>query len=201
VLQGTVIADRPSSRPTIGANANTHDGVVQRDLGQGEMRLAAGSGSTTRNTIAVHGAAARNDQAGDVGADLVGGQIGPEEIADEKRAERRHRERLTAQLMNRVTPMPRQCRPTSLSAAKSILISMGMIISQISAATGRLTLAISAAPDGVKNARRQLAERHAGDDAQRDPQGEIAFEPGHSGFLCGCDAPPVFRRSRARRLP
>ena len=53
---------------------------------------------------------------------------------------------LTAQLMNRVTPMPRQCWRTSLSAAKSILISMGTIMSQISAATGRLTLAISAAP-------------------------------------------------------
>ena len=53
---------------------------------------------------------------------------------------------LIAQLMNRVTPMPRQCWPTSRNAAKSILISIGMIISQISAATGRLTLAISAAP-------------------------------------------------------
>ncbi len=52
----------------------------------------------------------------------------------------------TAQLMNSVTPMPRQCRPTSPRAAKSIFSSMGMTMSQISAATGRLTLAISAAP-------------------------------------------------------
>ena len=53
---------------------------------------------------------------------------------------------LIAQLMNRVTPIPRQWRPTSPSAAKSILSSIGMTISQISTATGRLTLAISAAP-------------------------------------------------------
>jgi hypothetical protein len=52
----------------------------------------------------------------------------------------------TAQLMNRVTPMPRQCRFTSPSAAKSIFTSIGTIISQISAATGKLTLASSAAP-------------------------------------------------------
>ena len=53
---------------------------------------------------------------------------------------------LTAQLTNSVTPMPRQWRPTSPSAVKSILSSIGMTISQIRTATGRLTLAISAAP-------------------------------------------------------
>ena len=52
----------------------------------------------------------------------------------------------TAQLMNSVTPMPRQCSLTRPSAAKSILTSIGMIMSQTSAATGRLTRAISAAP-------------------------------------------------------
>ena len=50
----------------------------------------------------------------------------------------------TAQLMNSVTPTPRQCSRTWPSAPKSIFSSIGMIISQISTATGRLTLAISA---------------------------------------------------------
>ena len=50
----------------------------------------------------------------------------------------------TAQLMNKVTPTPFQCRRTEPSASKSILRSIGMIISQISTATGRLTRAISA---------------------------------------------------------
>src|SRR5450759_2878210 len=52
----------------------------------------------------------------------------------------------TAQLMKSVTPIPRQCSLTWPKAAKSILISIGTIINQIKAATGRLTLAISAAP-------------------------------------------------------
>ena len=52
---------------------------------------------------------------------------------------------LTAQLMNSVTPTPFQCRRTLPSAPKSILSSIGTIISQISAATTRLTCAISAA--------------------------------------------------------
>src|ERR1019366_2613504 len=52
----------------------------------------------------------------------------------------------TAQLMKSVTPMPRQCSLTWPKAAKSILISIGTILSQIKAATGRLTFAISAAP-------------------------------------------------------
>ena len=53
---------------------------------------------------------------------------------------------LTPQLMNKVTPMPRQCSLTWASAAKSIFISIGMIISQISTATGRLTWATSSRP-------------------------------------------------------
>ena len=53
---------------------------------------------------------------------------------------------LTAQLMNRVTPMPRQCSRTRCRAPKSIFISIGVIISQISTATARLTRAISAPP-------------------------------------------------------
>ncbi len=50
----------------------------------------------------------------------------------------------TAQLMNNVTPTPRQCSRTWPSAPKSIFSSIGMIISQTSPATGRLTRAISA---------------------------------------------------------
>ena len=50
----------------------------------------------------------------------------------------------TAQLMNSVTPTPRQCSRTWPSAPKSIFSSIGMIISQTRPATGRLTRAISA---------------------------------------------------------
>jgi len=53
---------------------------------------------------------------------------------------------LTAQLMKSVTPIPRQCWLTSRMAAKSILISMGMIISQMRPATGRFTCASSIPP-------------------------------------------------------
>lgn len=42
--------------------------------------------------------------------------------------------------------MPRHCRRSCAIAAKSIFNSIGTIISQISAATGRLTLATSASP-------------------------------------------------------
>ncbi len=46
--------------------------------------------------------------------------------------------------------MPRQCRRTAPKAPKSTFINIGMIISQISTAIGRLTLAISAAPIASK---------------------------------------------------
>ncbi|MNT17691.1 hypothetical protein D3C72_1528580 [compost metagenome] len=52
----------------------------------------------------------------------------------------------TAQLMNSVTPMPRQCCLTWPSAPKSTLSSIGMIITQIRSPTGRLTCATSRRP-------------------------------------------------------
>ena len=53
---------------------------------------------------------------------------------------------LTAQLTNSVTPMPRTCWRTWCKAAKSTLTSIGMIITQISRPTGRLTFATSMRP-------------------------------------------------------
>ncbi len=53
---------------------------------------------------------------------------------------------LISQLMPTVVAMPRQCCPTSRKAVGSIFSSMGMIISQTSAATGRLTCATVASP-------------------------------------------------------
>jgi len=49
----------------------------------------------------------------------------------------------TAQLMNSVTPTPRARATTPPRAPKSILSSIGMIISQMSTAMGRLTFATS----------------------------------------------------------
>ncbi len=46
---------------------------------------------------------------------------------------------LTAQLINSVTPIPRQCARTPASAVKSTFISIGTIMSQMSAATAKLT--------------------------------------------------------------
>ena len=53
---------------------------------------------------------------------------------------------LTSQFTNNVTPMPRTCCRTSCSAPKSTFISIGMIITQISTPTGRLTCATSRRP-------------------------------------------------------
>ncbi|MCY1244539.1 hypothetical protein D9M72_576230 [compost metagenome] len=52
----------------------------------------------------------------------------------------------TAQLMNSVTPMPRQWFFTCARAAKSTRSSIGMTITQISTPTGMLTLATSRRP-------------------------------------------------------
>lgn len=53
---------------------------------------------------------------------------------------------LTSQFTNSVTPIPRQWPLTCAIAPKSILMSIGMIITQISTPTGRLTCANSMRP-------------------------------------------------------
>ena len=53
---------------------------------------------------------------------------------------------LTNQFTKSVTPMPRHWLLTCVMAAKSILTSIGMIITQISTPTGRLTCATSMRP-------------------------------------------------------
>ncbi len=53
---------------------------------------------------------------------------------------------LTSQFTKSVTPMPRACCRTCPSAPKSMRSSIGMIITQISTPTGRLTRATSMRP-------------------------------------------------------
>ena len=66
---------------------------------------------------------------------------------------------LTSQLTPTVVAMPRQCRPTSRSAAGSIFSSIGTIISQTRMATGKLTCATVAAPSAWNGAGTRLPSR------------------------------------------
>ncbi len=102
---------------------------------------------------------------------------------------------LTAQLMNSVTPIPRQCRRTSAMAAKSTLTSIGTIISQISAATGRFTCAHFRRADGMERLREQVPQPDAHDDAGGDPKGQVTLKKGHPA-VSRSPARPI-----ARRLP
>ena len=54
-----------------------------------------------------------------------------------------------------------------------------MIITQISRPTGRLTLATSMPADRLEEAGQHLAERDADDDAQKNPDGQVALEDAH----------------------
>ena len=54
-----------------------------------------------------------------------------------------------------------------------------MIISQISTADRQVDLRDLRAADRLEQAGHELAERDADDDAQRDPQREVAFKKAH----------------------
>ena len=147
---------------------NDHDRVVERHLRQREMRLAIDEVRPDEH----HGRAGsrrQQDQPGDIAVDLIGGQIGPEQMRDEQPAEQRHGERLDqpvdADRRGDAAPMFLTCP----RAARSIFSSIGMIISQTSTATGRLTCATVAAPSAWNTARHSLPEGDADDDAERNP--------------------------------
>ena len=85
----------------------------------------------------------------------------------------------TAQFTKSVTPMPRQCWRTCCNAPKSTFSSIGMIITQMSRPTGKLTFAISSRPMAWNGRREGLAEQDAGDDAKEHPERQIALEGAH----------------------
>ena len=120
-----------------------------------------------------------DDQAGDIGADLIGGQIGPEQIADEERAERRHRERLDR-------PIDEQghadAAPVLTDFAERGKVDLDQHGNDHEPDQGRhrqVDLGDFRRADRMKYAWREMAEDNARDDAQGDPHGEIAFEQGH----------------------
>jgi hypothetical protein len=72
---------------------------------------------------------------------------------------------LTSQLTPTVVAMPRQCCPTSRGYR------------QVDLCDGRLA-------EHMKDPWHELAEDHAGDDAERDPAGQEALEDTHTGLWC-----------------
>ena len=145
VAHGTVMDEMPSSRPTMGAKATS----MIASFSATWLSVKRGSPSQRwlhTNTIAVHGAAARRISPATYESICAAGRWFANTWRTNSHASNAIENGLIAQFTNTVTPMPFQCRFTSPIARKSIFSSIGMIISQISTATGRFTLAISAAP-------------------------------------------------------
>ena len=158
--------DRPAGdRRWMGAAH--HDGVVQRDLRQREHRIAPGSAGSRAGCVQVRrparsgprhscragrrGATARTWRmkihASNAIENGFDGPVDEDSVAD--------------------------AAPVCLTwprAPKSTLSSMGMIITQIQQAHGQVDLSHFRAADGLEHARRELAERDTGDDAQQHPR-------------------------------
>jgi hypothetical protein len=73
VAHGTVMAAIPSSKPTKGAKAEDHDGVVECDLRQRETTLTFCQ-ATPNEDHGRAGCSGEQNQPGNVAIDLVGGK-------------------------------------------------------------------------------------------------------------------------------
>ena len=103
------------------------------------------------NTIAVQGAAASRISPAIYDGIWSPGRNGANTWAMKKVPRRAIEKGFTAQLMNRVTPTPLACSVTLPSAPKSIFSNIGMIMSQMRTATGKLTFATSAPATAEKS--------------------------------------------------
>jgi hypothetical protein len=160
----------------------------KRHLRQREQRVATGEPAPHEH----HGGAGRGgqqDQAGDVAVELVGRQQRRKQVADEQPAQEGHRKRLDQPVHEQRDADAAHVLAHLVQAPKSTLTSIGMIITQISRPTGRLTLATSMPPMAWNTPGKQLAKCDAGDDAQEHPDGEVALEHAHRRVrgLFGCD--------------
>ncbi len=148
-----------------------HDRVIQRDLAQGEMRLAIDQVRPDEH----HGGARRGrqqDQAGDVEVDLVRRQQRAEQVADEQPAEQRHGERLDQPVHPHgggdAAPVP-----ADLGQRARIDLQQHRHDHQPHQDGNRqVHLRDRRIADRVEHAGRGLAERDAGNDAQCDPERE-----------------------------
>ncbi len=91
---------------------------------------------------------------------------------------------LTAQLMNSVTPMPRQCSFTRDSAAKSIFAQHRDDHQPDQHRHRQVDLGDLGGADDVEHGRKDVPERDPDNNAQRDPEGEITFESRHGWLAC-----------------
>ena len=135
--------------------------------------------SPARERDPAAGGAGKDDQAGDIGAHLISGQVGPEEIADEKRAERRHREGFDR-------PIDEQghsnAAPVLTNFAERGKVDFDQHRNNHEPDQSRhrqVDLGDFRRADRMKCAWRQMTEDNARNDAQCDPEREIAFEQGH----------------------
>ena len=136
------------------------------------MRMSSRACSTQHHGGA--GSGGEQDESGDVTVDLVCQQQGANGDGSIS-ASNAMENGLTSQLTNSVTPMPRTCSRTSLSALKSTFTSIGMIITQIEHAYGQVAWPPPCARSR-EQAREMMSRGRAASDCRRRPMPSVTLE-------------------------
>ena len=158
-----------------------HDRVVERHLGEREMRLAIDEVRPYEH----HGGARRRreqDEAGDIAVHLIRRQKRAEKMRDEDPGQQRHRERLDEPID---ADRGRDAAPVLPHLAQGGEIDLEQHRHDHEPHQHRdrqIDLRHRRIADDMKDAWQQLAERDADDDAERHPEGEEAFEHAHRRF-------------------
>ena len=156
-----------------------HDGVVQRDLAQREVRLAVGQVAPDEDHRRA-GGGGEQDETGDVAVDLRGREVGPEQPADEQPAQQRHRERLDGPVDEQRHADPAPVLPDPAERGEVDLHQHRDDHEPDQHGHRQVDLGDLRRSDRVEHGRQRVTERDAHDDAEPDPEGQVTLERGHS---------------------
>ena len=161
-----------------------HDGVIEGDLRQREMRLALHEVRPDED----HGRAGsrrQQDQSGDIAVDLVRRQEWPEQMRDEYPAEQRHGEGLH-QPVN--ADRHRDSAPMLLDLPKRAKVDLEQHRDNHEPdqhGDRQIDLGDRRRANGVEDGGYRLTEDNARDDAERDPERQVTLEDAHGGRFAG----------------
>ncbi len=174
-LPGHADGGEPQQQADDRREGEDHDGVVERHLGQGEVGVAVGEAAPHEDHRRA-GRGRQQDQAGDVGVELVGGQIGGEDPAHEQPAEQRHREGFHRPVDEQRDADAPPVGRHPMQGAEVDLQQHGDDHEPDQQRHRQVDLGRLDAPHRLEHAGHGMAETDAGEDAERHPQGQVTLE-------------------------
>ena len=157
---------------------HNHDAVVERNLRQGKQRIAVGQPAPHKDHCRARGGC-QQDQPGDVAIELVGGQHRCKQVTNEQPAQKRHRERFDQPVDEQGDANPANVLAHFVQRAEIHLDQHRDDHHPDQQTDRQIDLGDLHATNSLKDGWEKLAQGNANDDAQENPDAQIALKNTH----------------------